>query len=124
MKEKLQQMIINNSYNVVDIVDVEMSLSREDNIRYQAQLAAESKSSTTSWILWFFLGYFHVHMFYLGVFDSKHMKGLRIAAMVTGYFLMGIPMFIFWIYDAVKMKNHINDSNNAIKAKILLNYVN
>jgi len=62
----------------------------DDRLRTQLTFEAQKKSTGAAYLLWFFLGTFGAHRFYLGEF------GTAIAQLLLG--LLGwIPLFLGWI---------------------------
>lgn len=74
------------------------------------------KDSTAAWLLWFFLGYFGAHQFYLG----NNQRG-TIYAVVCGLsmvlslvfigFIGFLVLFVFWIIDATQLSQKLNEYN-------------
>lgn len=88
--------------------------------QYPVQQAPQApmayKDSTAAWLLWFFLGYFGAHQFYLG----NNQRG-TIYAVVCGLsillslvfigFIGFLVLFVFWIIDATQLSQKLNDYN-------------
>ena len=74
------------------------------------------KDSTAAWLLWFFLGYFGAHHFYLG----RNQRG-TVYAVVCGlsillsFLLIGfigfLVLFVLWIIDATQLSGQLTDYN-------------
>ena len=67
-----------------------------------------TKSAAVAYLLWFFLGGFGAHRFYMGRTGSAFgMMGLAIASTVLSVFvigLIGFPiLFVWWVVDAFKI---------------------
>ncbi|MHC4427257.1 MAG: TM2 domain-containing protein [Planctomycetota bacterium] len=67
-----------------------------------------TKSAPVAYLLWFFLGGFGAHRFYMGRTGSAlGMMGLCIASMVLSVFvigLIGFPiLFAWWVIDAFQL---------------------
>jgi len=68
-----------------------------------------TKSAAVAYLLWFFLGGFGAHRFYMGRTGSAFgMMGLCIGSMVLSAFvigLIGFPiLFAWWVVDAFQIK--------------------
>ncbi|KLE33867.1 TM2 domain-containing protein [Aurantiacibacter luteus] len=83
----------------------------DDNLRTQLMFEAQRKSAGAAYLLWFFLGGFGAHRFYLG------QTGTGIAQLLLG--LLGwIPLFlgwlvlgIWWVVDAFLIPGIIERQN-------------
>lgn len=120
VRDMLQKELSLNLVTDATVMEAEKQLSQDDFHRYMMLFNSSKKSSGVTWALWFFLGGFYIHMFYLGLFDQKHNHILRVIVLVASYFLLGIPLIVIWIYDAIKMSSFIKEANNREKAKILI----
>ena len=74
------------------------------------------KDSTAAWLLWFFLGFFGAHHFYLG----NNQRGVVYAVSAGVSFLLSfvviglvgyVVLFVFWIIDATQLTQQLNDCN-------------
>ena len=85
---------------------------------------AAKKSVLVGYLLWFFLGYFGVHRFYLGYVAS----GLLLLALwligsalaiipIVGWIALTVP-FLWWLIDALLIPGLARDSNHRIIAEI------
>ena len=73
--------------------------------REQVSVSADGRSMAVAYLLWFFLGVFGVHRFYLGHFGSGVAQAvLSICAYALSVVLVGlvllIPVLIWWLVDA------------------------
>ena len=82
---------------------------------------AAYKDSTAAWLLWFFLGYFGGHQFYLGntkrgvIYLVTTLVSLLLSVVFIG--LIGfVVMFVFWIIDATQMSAKLQEVNSRIFA--------
>ncbi|MFY2824746.1 TM2 domain-containing protein [Ruegeria sp. MALMAid1280] len=83
----------------------EMTLSTEQQMLVEQRLTNEKKSTAVAYLLWFFLGGFGAHRFYLGRTGTAiTMLILFIVGWATAAFLVGIalliPLAIWMIVDA------------------------
>ena len=83
----------------------------DDNVRQQLLFEANRKSTAAAYLLWFLLGGFGAHRFYLGKI------GTGVAQLLLG--LLGwLPLFlgwvvlgIWWVIDAFLIPDIIRDDN-------------
>jgi len=80
------------------------------------QLPMAYKDGTAAWLLWFFLGAFGAHHFYLG--RTKWGVGYAVGFVVSWVlalaiigFLGLIALFVLWIIDAAKMSERLHQYN-------------
>jgi TM2 domain-containing membrane protein YozV len=82
----------------------------------QMVLPMPYKDSTAAWLLWFFLGAFGAHHFYLGrtqwgvAYAIGFVVSWLLAVVIIG-FLGLIALFILWIIDATKMSERLRQCN-------------
>jgi TM2 domain-containing membrane protein YozV len=74
------------------------------------------KDSTAAWLLWFFLGSFGAHHFYLGRtrWGVAYAVGFVLSWLFTIVligFLGLIALFVLWIVDATQMTNRLQQYN-------------
>lgn len=80
---------------------------------------ANKKSIIVAYLLWFFLGMFGVHRFYLGRTGSGLVLLLltlvsgALYIIVVGMILMGIPA-LWWLIDALLIPGIVRDYNNRL----------
>ncbi|RKR03606.1 TM2 domain-containing protein [Maricaulis maris] len=75
------------------------------------RVAAESKSSGTAFLLWFFLGVFGAHRFYLG-------RPGTALLMILAWVLFIVPGFVWWVVDAFLISGMIKTDNNRLRARL------
>ncbi|MHC4991534.1 MAG: TM2 domain-containing protein [Planctomycetota bacterium] len=73
-----------------------------------------NKSGAAAYLLWFFLGGFGAHRFYMGRTGSAFgMMGLCIASMVLSAFVIGLigfpVLFVWWVIDAFKINKWLQE---------------
>ncbi|MHC4992404.1 MAG: TM2 domain-containing protein [Planctomycetota bacterium] len=76
--------------------------------------SSSSKSATVAFLLWFFLGGFGAHRFYVGKTGSGlGMLGLAIGSMVLSVVVIGLlgypVLFVWWLIDAFKINRWIEE---------------
>ncbi len=91
----------------------------------KAMMAFESakKSTGISYLLWFFLGGFGAHRFYLGRIGSAiGMVVLLVASFVLSFFFIGVfgylALAIWWIVDAFLIPGIARDHNTALMQRL------
>ena len=82
----------------------------------------EGKNMVVAYLLWFFLGYFGIHRFYLGKVGSGLAQLLlMIIGWVTSFIFIGFFLiaawFIWWLLDAYFVQQYVTDFNNSIGVK-------
>lgn len=81
--------------------------------------SGEGKNIVIAYALWFFLGYFGVHRFYLGKVGSGVAQlVLLVLGAATSFILIGaVPLFIlgaWWVLDAYFVYKYVQDANRAL----------
>jgi TM2 domain-containing membrane protein YozV len=84
--------------------------------------AGEGKNMVLAYLLWFFLGSFGVHRFYLGKIGTGITQLILLAVgSATTVILVGfIPLLVlgvWWIADAYFVYKHVTDANARLPAK-------
>ncbi len=92
--------------------------SRREERRYMAYDAGK-KSALLAYLLWFFLGTFGIHRFYLGrIFTGLMMLGLTVMGSITAWILVGyIPLgivFVWWLLDALLTYHMVEQYNGRL----------
>ena len=82
----------------------------------------EGKNMVVAYLLWFFLGYFGIHRFYLGKVGSGLAQLLlMIIGWVTSFIFIGFFLiaawFIWWLLDAYFVQQYVTDFNDSIGVK-------
>ncbi len=78
----------------------------DDNLRAQLEFEARRKSVGASYLLWFFLGFFGAHRFYLG------RTGSGIAQLLLCLSVIGlIPLAFWWVIDAFLIPGMAEEEN-------------
>ena len=93
-------------------------IDRRDELRAEMMYRANAKSTGLAYVLWFFLGWFGVHRFYLG------RTGSGLAQLLLG--LLGwLPLFIgwvilgiWWLVDALLIPGIARDDNERLALRL------
>lgn len=90
-------------------------LDTERMMRFEAN----RKSALLAYVLWFFLGFFGVHRFYLGRIGSGiGMLVLHALSWATVWILIGYVGFailgLWWVIDALLIPGMTRDYNNRL----------
>lgn len=83
----------------------------------ETKVMSHKKSSTVAYVLWFFLGVFGGHRFYLGKIGSGF--GMLALNLLTSWFTFGIPIVIWWIVDAFLIKNMLKEDEAKIRREAM-----
>jgi len=86
---------------------------------------AAPKNVVLAYVLWFFLGVFGVHQYYIG--NMKRglfiLAAWAIAAITSAIFIggiIGLALFVYWIYEAVTLNDQVQEANSGqIRQSIL-----
>lgn len=79
---------------------IEQGVGMDENTRMQMMFQAQKKSTGAAYLLWFLLGWFGAHRFYLG------QTGTAVAQLLLGLFgwipfgLGWMVLFVWWLVDA------------------------
>ncbi|MFG0283865.1 MAG: TM2 domain-containing protein [Phycisphaerales bacterium JB039] len=78
-----------------------------------------SKSTTVAYLLWFFLGGFGAHRFYLGKTRSAFgMIGLSLGSAVLSVIFIGllgyVALLAWWIYDATQIGKWVSEQSAGV----------
>jgi TM2 domain-containing membrane protein YozV len=87
--------------NIHDLTERELLILRQE-------VEDRKKSTATTWILWFFLGIFGAHRFYLG----------RIGTAVGMLLTLG-GLWIWWIIDAFLISGMLNSNKRKTEKQVL-----
>jgi len=74
---------------------------------------ANKKTALVAYLLWFFLGLFGAHNFYLG------RTGVAVAQLILSLILVGMIITIFWVLvDAFLIPSWVRQQNNLLAAQL------
>ncbi|MGX9962241.1 TM2 domain-containing protein [Roseomonas sp. F4] len=87
------------------------------------QYDAAKKSTLLAYLLWFFLGYFGAHRFYLGRTGSGvAMLLIFLVSFPLAYVLIGmlgfLAIFLWWLVDALLIPGIVASHNAALIARL------
>jgi TM2 domain-containing membrane protein YozV len=87
------------------------------------QYDAAKKSALLAYLLWFFLGYFGAHRFYLGRIGSGVMMLLIfLVSFPLAYVLIGLlgflVIFLWWLIDALLIPGIVARHNTALISQL------
>ncbi|MDO1581224.1 TM2 domain-containing protein [Rhizobium oryzicola] len=101
-----------------------MSVSTEKQILIEQRVTNEAKSVGAAYLLWFFVGYFGGHRFYLGRTGSAvailllTIAGIALSVVGVGLVLLGI-VGIWVLVDAFLIPGMVADHKNKIRNDLL-----
>lgn len=92
--------------------------------RLQSDIIYEEKNLVLAYVLWFFLGTFGAHRFYLGKIKSGiTMLLLTVIGWLTAAILVGFVFLfvtgIWWVIDIYYTNKYVVEHNHKMKAKKL-----
>ena len=87
-----------------------MALSTQELTFVEAKVANETPSVLVAYLLWFFLGLFSAHRFYLG------RPGTAILQILSYLVLIG---FVWLLIDAFLIPGMARDKRNAVRAEVM-----
>ena len=100
-----------------------MTLSTEQQILIETRLQNESKSTVVTYLIWFFLGWFGGHRFYLGKTGSAAtmliltIVGFVSLAVFIGVFLLA-AVGIWVLIDAFLIPGMVNEQRNKLREEM------
>ncbi|WP_339745658.1 TM2 domain-containing protein [uncultured Maricaulis sp.] len=86
-------------------------MTPEQYLMIESRVAAEGKSSGTAFLLWFCLGLFSAHRFYLGRPGTAFLQ-------ILAWFCFFFPGLIWWIIDAFLISEMIKRDNERLRARL------
>lgn len=94
-------------------------MSTQLDVERQMRYDANKKSALLAYVLWFFLGWFGLHRFYLGRIGSGFaMLVLHGLSWLTYFILIGFVGFavlgLWWLIDALLIPGMTRDYNNRL----------
>ncbi|MCO5071106.1 MAG: TM2 domain-containing protein [Rhizobiaceae bacterium] len=89
-------------------------LSVDRQMLIEARIANEQKSAAVAYALWFFLGIFSAHRFYLG-------KPMSAVLQILSYFvLIG---FIWWLIDAFIIPSMVDQHRAKLRSDMIASHL-
>ncbi|MFN0262799.1 TM2 domain-containing protein [Tepidamorphus sp. 3E244] len=92
-----------------------MSLTTEQEILIESRVSNERKSAGAAYLLWFFLGIFSAHRFYLG-------RPISAILQVLSYFIL--VGFIWWVIDLFLIPGIIQEDADEVRRDLVARYRN
>lgn len=86
-----------------------MPLSTDQQILIESRIANEQKNIVLAYVLWFVLGAFSAHRFYLGK------PGTAILQILSYFIVIGI---VWWVIDAFLIPGMIDRHRNALRLRL------
>lgn len=101
-----------------------MELSTQQQMLVEQRLANEKKSTGVAYLLWFFLGGFAAHRFYLGTTGAAvGQLVLFWGGILLSTLVIGIPMLIafgiWWLIDAFLIGGLVEADANNKRSRIM-----
>jgi TM2 domain-containing membrane protein YozV len=102
-----------------------LGLTWHKNVVPNPEAPGSQKSNVLAYVLWFFLGYFGVHQFYLGNTARGLLNlilgvGTSLLTGLTGGIPFGLVWMAYWIYEAVTLNDQTNEINSGYIRKSIL----
>ena len=86
-----------------------MTLSTNEQLLIETRVANDGKSAVVAYLLWFFLGIFAAHRFYLG-------RPLSAILQILSYFiLIGV---LWWVLDFFLLPGMIRQENDKLRNRL------
>lgn len=98
----------------------QQQLSPQEQMVLETEVNNSAQQPVIAWILWFFLGDFGAHRFYLHQNNAVTIIGWVTLFLVIGGIIL-FAMFIWWIVDAFSIQKWIKQNRIHIKSMILQN---
>jgi TM2 domain-containing membrane protein YozV len=100
-----------------------MGLSVQEQMLIEQRVTNEAKSVGAAYLLWFFLGYFGAHRFYLGRTGSGAAQLiLLVLVCVTAFIVVGavllVALGIWWIVDAFLIPGIIDEQKGMVRQRL------
>ncbi|WP_220752044.1 TM2 domain-containing protein [Apilactobacillus xinyiensis] len=105
----------------------ESRLDPQSQLFVESKIANDGKQPVVAWLLWFFLGTFGAHRFYMQESNAVTMLVLTLIGYVLAIVLIGfiflLATWIWWIVDAFSMMNWLKADRLRVKRQAI-NIVN
>lgn len=105
-------------------LDLKTQLTQQEVATVTSELEHRKKNMVLAYVLWFFLGSFGVHNFYigrngLGVAQlALCVTGLLLSILIIGIFLL-IPLWIWVLVDAFLIYGYIQNYNQEQERRLI-----
>jgi TM2 domain-containing membrane protein YozV len=86
-----------------------MSLSTNEQLLIETRVANDGKSAVVAYLLWFFLGVFAAHRFYLG-------RPLSAILQILSYFIL--IGFVWWVIDFFLLPGMTRQENDNLRYRL------
>jgi TM2 domain-containing membrane protein YozV len=86
-----------------------MTLSTNEQLLIETRVANDGKSAVVAYLLWFFLGVFAGHRFYLG-------RPLSAILQILSYFIL--IGFVWWVIDFFLLPDMIRRENDNLRYRL------
>jgi TM2 domain-containing membrane protein YozV len=98
-------------------------MNTTDSSATMMQYDVHKKSPAVAYLLWFFLGEFGAHRFYMGrIWSGIAMALLLVASAVLLLIFIGVfgllACFVWWIIDAFLLNNWIKEHNSLLASAL------
>ncbi|MED5550064.1 MAG: TM2 domain-containing protein [Pseudomonadota bacterium] len=86
-------------------------MTPEQYLMIETRVSAEARSMGVAYLLWFFLGVFGAHRFFLGRPGTAFLMILAWVAFV-------VPGFVWWVVDAFLIPGMIKRDNDRLRSRL------
>lgn len=97
-----------------DNMALKSTLETRELLLLESETKNRGKSMIIAYLLWYFLGIFGGHRFYMG------RTGSAIAMLVLSITVIGLfATFVWWVVDAFLLHQWVKDQNQQLESQIL-----
>jgi TM2 domain-containing membrane protein YozV len=86
-----------------------MTFSTNEQLLIETRVSNDGKNVLVAYLLWFFLGVFSAHRFYLG------RPGTAILQILSYFILIG---FVWWVIDFFLIPGMVREENDALRRRL------
>jgi TM2 domain-containing membrane protein YozV len=86
-----------------------MTFSTNEQLLIETRVSNDGKNVLVAYLLWFFLGVFSAHRFYLG------RPGTAILQILSYFILVG---FVWWVIDFFLIPGMVREENDALRRRL------
>lgn len=100
-------------------------LDTRELLLLESEVKNRGKNMVVAYLLWYFLGYFGAHRFYMGQTGTAVtylvlcLVGIITAIVFIGFFIL-FGLFIWWIVDAFLLHQRVKDVNDDVERQVLM----